>query len=385
MSFEKEKDKGFVDLDEIAPGVVPTTVIGGATPRMLASLLAGLSCVVLGILCGSSIFIAFVDPKENALEYSSTLIVLCIISIMIFLYGVHDVYKTARGLLKEKHVSWQFQQGIFVRAIVPLIVHLLIVFPFVLTFVYHSQNRIFFNNLTNFEDEIVMLEIFHITVSVINFLSGVPIPPYVHYTLKLGHFEKEDKSFGFCATKLSTTIYFLSTIVLIISLIYSMSALRINSAVITFSILYIIMSLLMIPNQMKFLFMRSEHFNQNWLIVFRAVTALHLGILYLTFWVVLMMLGLENASTQIETPGFWSEVAQLPPRKAAAVYIHFAACLALLASTGARVVLAKLRKKDRAPKVLRGAVVPQSTLLKHQMQSQANLLERNEKTLGLSN
>jgi len=296
---------------------------------------------------------AFVYPESNQTttqDISPSMVILGMLCFLVSLEAFHDMYRTVWGLhrIGPEGVTWKFQHSLFKRAVAPFIGHTVLLFPLVFTFLLHSRGLQFTDLIDTMSFAYHELLIYHITLVVVNFVSGVFMVPYVHFSLKLGLFGKEDRTLGYMITKFFSIPFVVSTIILCIEMIYSVAYLNTNSGAIVFTILYLLTSVPVIRFLWMFIFRGSQDYTARWLIAMRSACVIHLGVLYMSGWVILMMLVLEGTGAD----GFWRSVANLTDKRSKVVFLHFSMYLILLATVGARVFLAKLRKRGRAAKIL---------------------------------
>jgi hypothetical protein len=118
----------------------------------------------------------------------------------------------------------------------------------------------------------------------------------------------------------------------------------------------IVIAVVVLIYNLALFFRRSNP--RKWWLAFRAVTAVHLFVAYICFWVTLILITLVGTNSA----GFWTAVDSLTPKRSALIYTHLALFGFYLIVSGVRIYWSKLRKAGRQPRVFKAKSISPSAL-----------------------
>lgn len=285
------------------------------------------------------------------------------------LFALFDVFKTCKATAGLRSlIPWAVQHSICKRSGASASVFSLTLFPSLLLFVGNGSGGSIIDRLQTMNQEWTGIYQVHLTTCSLVLVSGVSLLPYFDHALKRGHWGTRDASCCYVFGKFMCLPFLLATASAVIGLVSNMSRMELNSGMVVLSMALILSSLWTFFQYSKFVCTHSAKHTKALMVLLRASTAMHMGVLYLMFWVGLILIIVLGSGGRM---GFWATVGLLPAIDIQCVYVHIFLWVGLLLVSAVRVYMAKLRKKNRAPRILEGIPSNQVLLTKYAKRKQA--------------
>merc|ERR1712194_974126 len=168
--------------------------------------------------------------------------------------------------------------------------HLLLVFPVLLTYIFHHTGREFWDYVFSGEKEEIFSDLLKLHICL--FLAGAAaclcLMPILNYVIHHGANRRNKVHFCYCLSRIVASLCIGTSLVIVahLALVIGRENIGTNSEIVSFSGLFCLASFFVVYSCCGLVFRAGTSYQVAWLIVVRSITSLHVGAMYVAFWVV---------------------------------------------------------------------------------------------------